>query len=343
MDSAARYDEVAREIRAPGRRAPGSVLDGRELVRLATLAASSHNTQPWTFRVEGASVDILPDFTRRCPVVDPRDAHLFRSLGCAAENLVHAAAAQGHGAEVEFHPATGGVRVHLEPSGAVRPGELYQAIPWRQCTKTAYDGTPLESHEVTLLEAAGRGPGVRTILLSGSDQLASVAEFVREGDLVQLKDPAFRRELRDWIRFNPGAALETRDGLAGRTNGQPAIPSWLGKRILRLVLRPGRQADTDVEHIRTSSAVAVLAAARDDEPAWVEVGRAYQRLALQATALGIRNAFINQPVEVPSLRPELDSWLGLEGESAGLLVRLGRAPLAPFSLRRPVEDVMITA
>jgi hypothetical protein len=34
----------------------------------------------------------------------------------------------------------------------------------------------------------------------------------------------------------------------------------------------------------------------------VAVGRCYERFALQATALGIRNAFVNQPLEVPSLR-----------------------------------------
>lgn len=35
--------------------------------------------------------------------------------------------------------------------------------------------------------------------------------------------------------------------------------------------------------------------------------RCYERLALRATALDLRTAFINQPVEVPALRPEIDS------------------------------------
>ena len=57
--------------------APGLTLS-RELVRQATLAASSHNTQPWKFRVAEQSITILPDFTRRTPVVDPDDHHLAR-------------------------------------------------------------------------------------------------------------------------------------------------------------------------------------------------------------------------------------------------------------------------
>jgi hypothetical protein len=62
--------------------------DFRELVHYATLAASSHNTQPWRFEIGSDNIALLPDFTRRCAAVDPDDHHLFASLGCAAENLL---------------------------------------------------------------------------------------------------------------------------------------------------------------------------------------------------------------------------------------------------------------
>jgi hypothetical protein len=87
MSAATDYDNAVRAVRQPGPARPG-MLDAKELVRYATLAASSHNTQPWRFRVRPASITILPDYSRRCPAVDPDDSHLFKSLGCAAENLV---------------------------------------------------------------------------------------------------------------------------------------------------------------------------------------------------------------------------------------------------------------
>ena len=37
----------------------------RELVRYATLAASSHNTQPWIFKLEPNQIQVLPDLSRR--------------------------------------------------------------------------------------------------------------------------------------------------------------------------------------------------------------------------------------------------------------------------------------
>jgi len=51
----------------------------RGLVHAATLAANSHNTQPWHFRIDEGQIGIHPDPARRCPAVDPDDHHLFVS------------------------------------------------------------------------------------------------------------------------------------------------------------------------------------------------------------------------------------------------------------------------
>lgn len=342
MASTRHYDRAASAQRRPGKEGSENALDTKELVRLATLAASSHNTQPWLFRIRERSVTVLPDFARRCPVVDPDDSHLFKSLGCAAENLVHAAAAQGHAAVISFDPAEEAVVARFERSASARASDLFRAIPRRQCTRTVYDGSTIASEHLRLLEKTGQGVGVRTIILTARSQLDSVTEYVTRGNEAQLTNPAFRNELVSWIRFNVGEALRTGDGLSGRIGGQPSLPRWLAKMIIGVVLTPKAQADTDARNIRSSAAIAVFVTAREDKAAWVEVGRAYERFALQAAGLDIRSAFVNQPIEVRSLRPQFESSLDLDGEHAFLIVRIGRAPLAPFSLRRPLEEVMIT-
>jgi hypothetical protein len=78
----------------------------------------------------------------------------------------------------------------------------------------------------------------------------------------------------------------------------------------------------------------------DDKQHWIEAGRCYERLALQATALELRTAFINQPVEVPALRSQFASFLAIGSRRPDLVVRIGRGPEMPRSLRRPVEQVL---
>jgi len=335
------YDQAASDMRRPGTEEADGNLDARELIRHATLAASSHNTQPWKFHIRKDRITILPDFSRRCPVVDPDDSHLFKSLGCAAENLVHAAAAQGFSAEVRFDSGENGVDVFLTRDITARATDLYRAIPRRQCVKAAYDGRPIGVTEFEKLENAGKGPSVRTIMLSSDAEKNAVIDYVTRGNIAQLTDRAFRKELVAWIRFNPVEAMHKGDGLAGRTTGQPALPTWLAKLIIGLVLTPKGQAQTDATNISSSAGIAVFVSSHDDKPAWVDIGRAYERFALQATALNIRTAFINQPIEVRELRSQFESWLELEGEHTQLMVRFGRGPTAPFSLRRPIDDVIV--
>lgn len=341
MSSIKEYDQAASDMRRSGTEHADGKLDARELIRHATLAASSHNTQPWKFRIRKDRITILPDFSRRCPVVDPDDSHLFKSLGCAAENLVHAAAAQGFSTEIQFDPGEDSIDVFLTRDATAHATDLYRAIPKRQCVKTAYDGSPVGVTELEKLEKAGKGKSVRTILLTSDAEKNTVIDYVTRGNMAQLSDRAFRKELIDWIRFNPVEAMQKGDGLAGRISGQPALPTWLAKLIIGLVLTPKGQAKTDATNIRSSAGIAVFVSSRDDKPAWVEVGRAYERLALQATVLSIRTAFINQPIEVRELRSQFDSWLKLEGEHALLMVRFGHGPTAPFSLRRPIDDVIV--
>ena len=98
-------------------RAADQLLLKRELVRYATLAASSHNTQCWKFKIAANGIVILPDFSRRCPAVDPDNHHLFVSLGAATENLVQAALANGLQAEVNFNAdAAQAIDIALSPT-----------------------------------------------------------------------------------------------------------------------------------------------------------------------------------------------------------------------------------
>lgn len=312
----------------------------RELVRYATLAPSSHNTQCWKFRLGAGSIEILPDLSRRCPAVDPDDHHLFVSLGCAAENLAQAALAHGLKADVAFDAARDAVQVRLEPTSAVA-SPLFQAIPERQCTRGEYDAKPLTGDELALLERSGSSDRVRLLLLTEKNAIEKVLEYVVQGNTAQMNDPAFVSELKAWIRFSASDAVRLGDGLFAATSGNPAVPAWLGNLMFGLFFTPKSENDKYARHLRSSAGVAVFVGQLEDKAHWVEVGRAYERFALQAAALGIRNAFVNQPVEVASLRPQFAGAVGLGDRRPDLVVRFGRGPKLPVSLRRPVLSVLV--
>ena len=74
--------------------------------------------------------------------------------------------------------------------------------------------------------------------------------------------------------------------------------------------------------------------------AGLTVGRAVERLMLQATLEGVKVAFVNQAVEDLPSRQHLKALIGTD-KRPSLVLRYGFGPDMPPSLRRPVSEVLL--
>lgn len=309
-----------------------------DLVRYATLAANGHNTQAWLFRDTADGIDLLPDLSRRTPVVDPDDHHLFVSLGCATENLSLATAAFGRGGAITV-AATGAVRLAYGTARSLDP-TLFAAIPLRQSTRSEYDGRAVSPADLAILQATTL-PGVDLALVTDRAAITRLGDLVVAANTAQMADPAFVAELKHWLRFSPHAAMTTGDGLYSAASGSPALPDWLGPSLFDQMFTATSENAKYVRQITSSSGIAVFTGASATPAQWVQVGRACQRFALQATALGLKHAFLNQPVELTGFRDDLAALVGLPGRRPDIVMRFGRGSAMPWSLRRPVASVLV--
>jgi hypothetical protein len=335
MGSMQEYEASVAAMRAALSKRP----ELRDFIRLATLAPNGHNTQPWRFRVGEDRIDVLPDTSRRTPVVDPDDHHLFVGLGCAAENLAIAANAGGHAGNLASGAAGDGAVGFMFGDGPAAEPALAGAITQRQSTRADFDGRQVGADDLRKLAEAARMPGVDLVLVTGRPDIERLRNLVVAGNAAQMADPAFVRELKSWLRFSPRQALKSGDGLFSAASGNPALPEWLGPIAFDMFFKAASENDRYARQLRSSSGVAVFVSERADRDHWVRVGRACQRFALQATALGLKHAFINQPVEVAGLRPELAGLVGLPGRRPDIVMRFGYGPMLPFSARRAAEIV----
>jgi len=126
----------------------------RELVAAAILAPSSHNTQPWRFRLAAHRIDLWADRTRALPVNDPDDRELLLSCGAALFNLRVASARHGLAASVVLQPDAAHpdllARVALAPTpheGPLAAGRRWSRRPAPRardstCSTTRRAGTP---------------------------------------------------------------------------------------------------------------------------------------------------------------------------------------------------------
>ena len=292
------------------------------------------------FSVAANAITMLPDSTRRTPVVDPDDHHLLVSLGCALENMAQASLPFVLKSQAQFDTDSNALTVVLDPTKTV-VSPLYRAISARQCARSLYDSKTVSTPDLKLLESAGTGIGVSVLVFTPEPEMEKILELALQGNTTQLSDAAFVKELKQWLRFSASEAVKTADGLYSITSGNPSVPRWLGSPMFDLMVTAKSENDKYAEHARSSAGIAVFVSSVNNRNHWIEAGRCYERFALQPTSMVIRTPMLNKAVEVPAMRQQLEKFLSLKAGRPDLVVRFGREPVMAKSLRRDVSAVLV--
>jgi len=315
----------------------------RFMLNYAVLAPSGHNTQPWLFEVEGGEVKLYADRTRGLPVVDPEDRALIISCGAALFHLRVAMRHFGYDDEVELLPDPDDpdllACVRLGPNHGETEEErsLFKAIPERRSNRRPFEDRPVPERLLSALQAAASKEGTWLHLVEDEDAKHAVAELIAEGDRIQLSDKRFRRELASWVHPN---RTKSHDGVPGYAFGFGDLMSLAGPFVIRTFDTGEGQAAKDRQLAEGSPVLAVLGTEGDTAAEWLAAGQALARVLLRARAEGIWVSFLNQPIEVPELRPRLRTAIRQSGFPQ-LLLRMGYGPEVRPTPRRPVEEALV--
>lgn len=302
------------------------------LLELATRAPSSHNTQPWIFRFGDNHVELVADRTRALPVNDPDDRELVLSCGAALLHLRVAARHLGLSGSATLLPEPGDpdllARVDLSPAADDSPGlgELAEAIALRRTYRQRFAPVAVVSSVVDSLCRAASEEKARLVALADDGTRRAAASLVAEGDAELWANPSWRRELAAWMHPRRRGDGITVPGLAW------PVAQW----VVRSFDMGGGIAAKDQELAEHSPLLAVLTSAVDEPRSWLEAGQALARVLLTACRHGLQASYLNQPIQVASLRPKLAA-LAEEGMPQ-VLLRFGYPSTElPPSPRRPIE------
>ena len=313
------------------------------MIEQAVKAPSGHNTQPWLFRLfeNEDKVELYPNADKELKVVDTDRRELFISLGCAVENLSLAASSKGYSLDVSI-AEDGVITVQFTFSDTVKEHALFKQIGERQTNRSVYNGSVLKESLIYSLQEIGKEENVNVYMwLNGSPEFGVIADYVLRGNEIQMKSKEFKKELSDWIRYNRSHTLQTRDGLSYEAFGAPDFPRWMSELIMKSFLNPFMQNKGDKKKIQSSSHFVLFTTRNDSVVDWINLGRTLERFLLELTSQGIAYAFLNQPCEVKPLSVGMARSLLLEKEYPAILIRIGYGKKMPYSLRKPVDDVLI--
>jgi hypothetical protein len=168
------------------------------------------------------------------------------------------------------------------------------------------------------LIAVATAEGATLTILSSEDLRHQAAALIAEGDALLWHNPSWRRELAQWMH-----PRRTGDGLT-----VPWLVAPLTQAVVRSFDMGGGEAAKDRQYADESPVLAVLTTIGDTPIDWLCAGQALARVLLHACQHDVQASYLNQPVQVPELRPRLQQLLGQPGYPQ-ILLRMGY----------PVEDV----
>jgi hypothetical protein len=329
-------------------------------IALGCNAPNPHNTQAWKLRRASDMQAVLyVDETRLLPATDPPARQIHIGCGCFIETLSRGAATLGYGTTVEDFPegpyGLGQVgqkpvaRITLARTGEPGPADLAGGIYLRQTNRRPYEQRPMSEEEFADLARSVADEQVQLVHISHRDRVSALVAIFDQAMVIECEGRHLFEETRIWFRFNERERAQKRDGLSlpqtGITglrrplvewylkHGDPA--RWHSKRSVSAYLKGFRRV------LASARELLLLKTATNTQTDWVRAGRAYARLGLAASRLGLfmhpYSQVLQEYPEMDRLQREFNHLLGVTGEEkVQMAVRVGRGPAPYYAYRREV-------
>jgi hypothetical protein len=298
----------------------------------ALLAPHSHNLQSWQVDLRRpGEITLTCDRSRLLPETDPFSRQIMMSHGTFLELLDMAARERGQRCEITLFPqgAFGPqgpdgrpvAHIRLQPDPTVARDPLFAQIPLRHTHRNAYDpARPVSAQAWQALAQAVQPHPLRfgSVGLEQPQLMAQHRAIADEAWAIELRTPRTMLESLKVMRVGAAEVARHRDGI---TLLDPKV-EWLA----RLGLFDRSQAPapdsyavtSQIEDFRARLASTPgffwMVSADNERATQVNAGRAYARVQLAATALGL----VMQP-----LQQALQEYPEVAGPHAAIRALLG--------------------
>jgi len=282
------------------------------LLQYAVLAPSTHNSQPWQFRLGDDYCDILYDDSHPIVYADPQGRDLYVSFGCLIENLAIAARYFKVFKGIEYHfqlPAVARMRFDFSRIGdtdeSVRP--LLDAILRRVNARGLFEKDRIDEQSQAIFEKIETPQTLHKEFLSRTEDIMTIAELTRQGLRVAYDDPRFRREMSEW--FNHGLSKKP-TGIPSYSLRMPLLVSFIFSWLVRHFNIGKRLGFLNYISINSAPAALVVTADENTPRNWVETGRLAERFVLQANVCGYKTSFFTAAIEMGEIYKDVQKMLG---------------------------------
>ena len=336
----------------PGQKTRETLLNNKnniyQVLYYASLAGSSHNSQPWKAEVYSEdSILVFADTSRRLTVVDSTSRELYISVGAFIENLRLAASCYGYETNIEILTCPEGssgpvASIALTKSKEKKEGTILNEIKLRTTLRTPFDTLPIkQSDRATLVSVDSSSIHY---FAATSSQGKYIRQKESEAYKQQAKSKKAQDELAGWIRFSNKDVKQKQDGLTTEGMGITGIGGFVVRNFFKpedskKVSFVTQGIDKTKLQVENCAGWIVITRQSENIESWINTGMLYQAIHLKCRKLQLGFHPMNQLIEEAGFESEANTYLGINGKIM-LIARIGYVNdyPAPVSVRRPVES-----
>ncbi len=316
--------------------------DAQRILRLASLAPSGHNAQPWTVKLmEPQRWIIGSERARWLPAVDPHNRELLLSMGAFLENLLVAANHYGYRLDYQLvatNPEDSDLfEVRLQKDTAI----TYQLekMKTRRTVRSGYQNRELRPEDLRQLMD---GLSEWHYYPAESAQARYLVEATIEANRNQASRDEAQMELASWIRWSNFEAERFRNGLTPESMEISGLAGWFVRTFYdreKVMTESFRRAGVDrvIEQTRQGAGWLVVVSPDSEMTNLIETGRTFERFFLRVRSRSVAIHPMTQALEERPWREQIATQLGIQGQIQ-LVLRVGYVSSYPdpVSLRMPV-------
>jgi Nitroreductase family len=319
--------------------------DEKEILFLASLAPSGHNTQPWFVQyLEPLHWIVGNDKSKWLPAVDPTQRETILSIGTFMQNLEYAAGAFGYSCDWNLLAKTNQdeqvVEVKLIKKESKNAFDIAK-IKNRRTVRSNFLSDVLKKEDVEYL-VNSESEFIHYLPVTSKESQYIDEQTIIANQIQSDRNPA-QQELAEWIRFSTKDAKKYRDGLTTASMEIEGFSGWVVRNFYsknNVMKQDFREKGLDnIKKQVSESAGWILITSKDDSVATLlETGRKMQRLFLKVREKNIAIHPMTQILEESSTKQQLNPAIAIS-QNIQFILRVGylKDYPQPVSLRRPVD------
>jgi len=271
------------------------------LLNYAIFAPSTHNTQPWLFKIKENSCEIYKDDKFLLPYGDPLQRDLYISIGCAIENLILASKYFDVYKEIKYYFKDSLIaevffqNLNQSTNPNLEFEKFIVGIKKRINARGLFEDKKIPDELITEIKNLNDFKDVKIDILTEKPKIEEVAKLIAKGLEIAHQNKNFRQEMSQWIN---NSLSKRKEGIPGYALRMPLLISFIFPFLVKNFNLGKRLGYLNYLSVKSAAASIVIGADISNPEIWVKIGQLAERIMVYLASKDIKSSIFVSAIEM---------------------------------------------